>query len=280
MAAVPRDVRDCKQQQKGKPWRPHNRLVLQGGEHWQNIYGDENVAQCHSARRVRDASMGNGYGTAAGCLRPPRLSRGGWNFPRVVSKVWQSHPPLRLGLCCRHKSTWHLRAGCRERIYGNWRRHMAGPTWIQMASLKWRPGLHPWHCLLFQTHRKDYLGCSFFRMERRLWHTANNINNFSSPFTRLKEPQVQTWLFTPQSQAVEMESVHAVSEGWGDVQLQHERHLVYQCYLQKHRSTPWLTGSTARAMLLAMLPCQVLQQSGSADTAGAYCCLLISGCMQ
>lgn len=81
-----------------------------------------------------------------------------------------------------------------------------------------------------------------------------------------------------------MESVNAKSEGWGDDQLQHERHLVYQCYLQKHRST--LRGASLggqplpRVMLLAMLPCQVLQQSGSADTAGAYCCLLVSGCMQ
>lgn len=41
-------------------------------------------------------------------------------------------------------------------------------------------------------------GMLFFRgiqMERRLWHTANTICIFSSPFTHLKEPQVQTWGF-------------------------------------------------------------------------------------
>lgn len=53
-----------------------------------------------------------------------------------------------------------------------------------------------------------------------------------------------------------MECVHAVSEGWGDGQLQHERHLVYQCYLEKHRST--LPGGSLggqplpRVVLLAM----------------------------
>jgi len=31
--------------------------------------------------------------------------------------------------------------------------------------------------------------------------------------------------------------MHAVSERWGNDQLQHERHLVHQCHLQKHRST-------------------------------------------
>lgn len=210
-----------------KPWRPHDRLVLQGGEHWQNIYGDENVAQCHSKESER-CFHEEWLWHSCRVLRPPRLSRGGWNFPRVVSKVWKSHCPLRLGLCCRHKSTWHLRAGCRGRIpwelkqtYG--RSHM--------CRFKW----HLWNedqasilgtaCSSKPTERTVW--DALFRMERRLWHTANNIQNFSSPFACLKEPQVQT--FTPQSQAVEMEFVHAVSEGWGDVQLQHERHLVYQC---------------------------------------------------
>lgn len=48
--------------------------------------------------------------------------------------------------------------------------------------------------------QKGLSGMLFFRgtqVERRLWHTANTIRIFSSPFTRLKEPQVQTRFFYP-----------------------------------------------------------------------------------
>lgn len=47
--------------------------------------------------------------------------------------------------------------------------------------------------------------------------------------------------------------------------------------------TWWVSGRMASPQndtFSYVTPLQVLQQSGSADTAGACCCLLISGCMQ
>lgn len=184
------------------------------------------------------------------------------------------------------KHMWHARAGCRWEnpvgtkadTYG--RSHTCGFKW------------HLWN-----EDQAFILGtaCSSKPTERAIWDAL--FQDGKEVVTQPSQlvffpPHLHVWsnhrykhgFFTPQSQAVEMESVHAVSEGWGDDQLQHERHLVHQCYLEKHRST-LPDGSPGgqplpRVMLLAMLPRQVLQQSGSADTAGVYCCLLISGCMQ
>lgn len=138
--------------------------------------------------------------------------------------------------------------------------------------------------LLLQTLRKGYLGCS--SLEASGWkggrYTQPTQFVFFPPHVHVsRNHRYKRHFFYP---LVKVECVHAVSEGWSNDQSQHERHLVYQCYLQKHRST-LRDGSLGgrplpKMMLLAMLPCQVLQQSGSADTAGAYCCLLISGCMQ
>lgn len=75
-------------------------------------------------------------------------------------------------------------------------------------------------------------------MERRLLYTDKPIRVFFLPmYTFQGTTGTNVGVFTPKLQAVEVEFVHAVSEGWGSDQSQHERHLVYQCYLQKHRST-------------------------------------------
>lgn len=119
---------------------------------------------------------------------------------------------------------------------------MAGPTHVGsngIFEMKTRP---PSLALPAPPNpQKGLSGMLFFRgilMERRLWHTANTLHIFFPLHLHVwRNHRYKHGIFTPQSQAVEMESVHAVPEGWGDDQLQHERHLVYQCYLQKHRST-------------------------------------------
>jgi len=80
-AAALRDRRDCKHQQGGQTLKPEGLMRIwyyKLGKWWHNIYGDKKVAQCLSTRRVRDVPTRNGYGTAAGSLRPPRaVAKGG-----------------------------------------------------------------------------------------------------------------------------------------------------------------------------------------------------------
>lgn len=263
-----------------KPWRPHDRLVLQGGEHWQNIYGDENVAQCHSKESGR-CFHEEWLWHSCRVLRPPRLSRGGWNFPRVVSKVWKSHCPLRLGLCCRHKSTWHLRAGCRGRIpwelkqtYG--RSHTCGFKW------------HLWN-----EDQASILGtaCSSKPTERPVWDAlfqdgkevvthSQQYSEFFLPICMFEGTTGTNFYPTVTSSRNGVCACCVRGMGWCPVAAWKTLGISVLATEAPQHPVTWLSGSTARVMLLAMLPCQVLQQSGSADTAGAYCCLLISGCMQ
>lgn len=169
MAAVPRDTRDCKHQQDGQAlkasWQPGiavGKTLAKCLQRWKC----SSVPLCKESERCFHEEWL--WHSSRALETTKAVEKGGWNFQRVVSKVWKSPSPLHLGLCCRHRSTWHPRAGCRwENPMGikpdTWQ---VPHVWIQMASLKWRPGLHPWHCQHLQTCSKGYLGCSFSEASR------------------------------------------------------------------------------------------------------------------
>lgn len=77
----------------GEPWSPHDSLVLQLGELWQNIYGHMKVVQHLSIKRLRDASTRNGYGTAAGSSGPRKGCSRMDEIPKERFPKFGSHIP-------------------------------------------------------------------------------------------------------------------------------------------------------------------------------------------
>lgn len=215
--------------------------------------------------------MRNGYGTAAGCWDHQGCQGVGgisqeW-FPRSGSHT----VPWGSGCAAGTKAhgTSGLAAGGES--HGSWSRHTAG--------LKWRPGLHPWHCLLLQTHRKACLGCSFQDGKEVVTH-SQQYSEFFLPICMFEGTTGTNFYPTVTSSRNGVCACCVRGMGWCPVAAWKTLGISVLATEAPQHPMTWLSGSTARVMLLAMLPCQVLQQSGSADTAGAYCCLLISGCMQ
>lgn len=142
--------------------------------------------------------------------RDPMGCRQGWTkFPkRGFQSLGATFPPApRAGLQAQmHKCTCtpELDAGERtlwelKETYG--KSQTCAFTWHLLS--KDQASLLGTACLVLPAPPNPQKGVSrmlFFRgiwMERRLLYTANTIRTFSSPCTRFKEPQVQTWGFTP-----------------------------------------------------------------------------------
>lgn len=286
MAAVPRDMRDCKHQQDGQTlkasWQPGiavGRKLAKYSWRW----------KCSSVPLHKESERCFHEEWLWHSCRVPETTKaveeGGWNSQRVFSKVWKPHSPLCLGLCCRHKSTRHPRVQVRE-SYGNHTRHMAGPTHVGsngIFEMKTRP---PSLALLLQTCRKGYLGCSF--SEASWWKGGCGTQPTQFVFF---PPHLHVWknhrhkhgfypVVTSSRNGVCACCIRGM--GWWPVAAWKTLGISVLPTEAPQHPERWLTGGQPlpRVMLLAMLPCQVLQQSGSADTAGAYRCLLISGCMQ
>lgn len=150
MAAVLRGTRDCKHQQGGQTLKASWQSGITAGrtvaKYLWRYKGSSVLLRKESKRCFHKGWIWHSCRVPE---TPRAVDKGGWNFQRGVSKVWESHSPAAPQPGLQAQTHMHTRAGGRRQDPMGIKTEIwqVPHVWVQMAPPKWRPGLHPWHCL-------------------------------------------------------------------------------------------------------------------------------------